>query len=117
RRARRDPAARLRPEEADRGRARVAVLALVLLLAGWLSAPVEPVDRGGPAQPTPPPKAGECKKCHGAGRLPCPEHTKAECELEDKVLFCTFVADCPTCGGAGFVWCETCKKEEAKQAL
>jgi len=61
--------------------------------------------------------AGECKKCRGAGRLPCGEHPKNECELEDKVLYCSVVADCAVCGGAGFVSCEICKDEEAARRL
>jgi len=95
------------------------VLALLLVLAGCFAGPAMPASfgAGGPTQSPPPPKAGECKKCHGTGRLPCPQHPKAECELEDKVMFCTVVADCPVCGGAGFVPCETCKQEAAMQAL
>jgi hypothetical protein len=64
-----------------------------------------------------PVKVGECKKCHGAGRLPCSEHPKTECELEDHVLFCSVVADCAVCGGAGFVPCEECKNEEVRKSL
>jgi len=94
------------------------VLALILCLGTLLPAtPAAAAPFLSTPQQAPPMKAGECKKCHGAGRLPCPEHPKNECEFEDKVLFCSIVADCPVCGGAGFVWCETCKKEEAKQAL
>ena len=93
------------------------MLALILCLLVVSPASSAAAPLASSAQAAPPMKAGECKKCHGAGRLPCPEHPKNECEFEDKVLFCSIVADCPVCGGAGFVWCETCKKEEAKQAL
>ncbi len=62
-------------------------------------------------------KAHECVKCHGAGRLPCPEHPRAECELEDRVLYCSVVADCATCGGAGFLPCEECRNEDVRKAL
>ena len=61
--------------------------------------------------------AGDCKKCKGTGRLPCAEHPKAECELEDRVLYCSVVADCPVCGGAGFGVCPECRREDVKQAL
>ena len=92
---------------------------LALLLAGSLAVSTAPGAGASPdpAQTAPPVKAGQCRKCKATGRLPCPEHPKAECEFEDRVLFCTVVADCAVCGGAGFVLCPECKKEETAKAL
>ena len=79
-----------------------------------------PGDAGGVESPSAvqtPGKIGECKKCHGAGRLPCSEHPKGECEYEDRVLFCSVVADCAVCGGAGFVSCDVCHDEAVAKRL
>ncbi len=62
-------------------------------------------------------EAPRCAKCKSAGRLACPEHPKAECALEDEVLFCSWVADCEVCGGAGFVDCPRCANEAAEAEL
>jgi len=91
------------------------VLRAILLLCLVLAAPGRVAQA--PGQGGAPPRIGECKKCHGAGRVPCSEHPRAECELEDKVLFCSVVADCPVCGGAGFVPCDVCRDEAARQKL
>lgn len=52
-----------------------------------------------------------CKKCGATGRLPCPEHKSAECELElgAEVLYCSALMDCPVCAGTGFIVCTECK--------
>jgi hypothetical protein len=90
--------------------------ALLALLVLCVAAPPGAAD---PAAATPAvQQAGrECKKCHGAGRIPCPEHEKNECELEDHVLFCSVVADCPVCKGAGFLACDICNDEAVKKSL
>jgi hypothetical protein len=58
-----------------------------------------------------------CKKCRSEGRMPCPEHEKDECALEDDVLFCSEVAGCAACGGAGYVDCTFCEHEAIQQSL
>lgn len=58
-----------------------------------------------------------CKKCQSEGRLPCPEHDKAECALEDSVLFCSVVADCTVCSGVGFVPCLDCVNEPVRTKI
>ncbi len=50
----------------------------------------------------------KCLKCHDLGRRPCPEHPAAECEWELKVLYCSEIAGCATCGGVGWVDCHDC---------
>ena len=92
-------------------------LLLVVLAAsvpGWTGVPDSAAATGaaGTQQTT-----RQCKKCHGAGRVPCPEHEKEECELEDHVLFCSVVADCAVCKGAGFLACEVCNDEATKKTL
>ena len=66
-----------------------------------------------PAQVKPP----DCKKCKSTGRQPCPQHAKGENEHEDEVLFCSVFADCPVCGGTGWVPCEDCDNGPAREAL
>lgn len=58
-----------------------------------------------------PVKRENCKKCQRSGRLPCPEHKSAECELElgAEVVYCSELMDCPACAGTGFVVCTECK--------
>ena len=58
-----------------------------------------------PQGPTP---TTGCKECGGTGRTPCPKHPKNEAAHEDEVEFCSFVADCEVCGGAGWVNCKKC---------
>jgi hypothetical protein len=58
-----------------------------------------------------------CRKCQATGRVPCPEHEKDQCALEDGVLYCSFVADCPSCGGAAFLSCPECKDEAVGKRL
>ena len=62
-------------------------------------------------------KPGKCKKCQGVGRVECSEHPKAECALEDTVLYCNVFESCPLCGGAGFVVCPQCRDEAAAKKL
>lgn len=65
-----------------------------------------------------PVKPGECKKCRATGKLPCPEHPKAEVELETaEVLYCSAFVDCAVCGGPGSIPCPTCKDPDAAAAL
>ncbi|MCE9595993.1 MAG: hypothetical protein K8S98_17525 [Planctomycetes bacterium] len=58
-----------------------------------------------------------CKVCGGSGREPCAKHAKVECPLEDSVRFCSFVAKCADCGGAGFVACKKCAGEAVLKTL
>lgn len=96
-----------------------ACLAVCAMLASL--PPVDPSARAEPAsfcamQDT---KPGGCKKCDNTGRLACPEHPRAECELELdlQLTYCSVLVDCPACGGTGFVMCTECKNQEAAAAL
>lgn len=55
-----------------------------------------------------PQDAPVCKKCQSTGRQPCTEHERADCELEDGVLFCSVIADCAVCSGVGWTPCADC---------
>jgi hypothetical protein len=61
--------------------------------------------------------ASTCKKCASTGRQACSEHKREECAWEDGVLFCSVVADCAVCAGAGFVDCPACEQPAAQDAL
>jgi hypothetical protein len=50
-----------------------------------------------------------CVPCKNEGRLPCSKHDKGEMPLEDSVLFCSHVAECAECGGAGWLDCTDCE--------
>lgn len=99
-----------------------------MILVPWLTLAVLLASSGAPearrayaacADPAQEAKPVECKKCENTGRLTCPEHTRAECELElDLGLqYCSVLVDCPACGGTGFVVCSECKSEAARSAL
>jgi hypothetical protein len=85
-----------------------ALWALLLALVALLGA--APLRAQGGEPPV-------CKKCQSTGRLPCPEHPKEECALEDEVVFCSVIADCAVCGGVGFVPCPECKNEPARAQI
>jgi hypothetical protein len=61
----------------------------------------------------------DCKKCENTGRVVCPEHTRAECELELELglVYCSVLIDCAACGGTGLVVCPDCKSEPAATEL
>lgn len=61
--------------------------------------------------------APTCKKCQSTGRLPCTEHGKDDCALEDAVVFCGVIADCAVCAGVGFTPCPDCKNEPERAKL
>ncbi|HEV8112830.1 MAG TPA: hypothetical protein VGR31_08640 [Planctomycetota bacterium] len=63
------------------------------------------------------PFAGDCMKCHGTGKLPCPKHPAAEAVLEESVLYCSVIEGCAVCGGTGFIGCDGCHSTEARAAL
>jgi hypothetical protein len=70
------------------------------------------------AESAPVQKTQTCLKCHGAGKLVCPQHPRAECELEtDDVVYCSTFADCALCDGTGYVPCSECKNEAVLAAL
>lgn len=58
-----------------------------------------------------------CTKCRNVGARPCPEHEKADCELEGNVLFCSAIGLCPTCGGTGWVDCPACENVPVEERL
>jgi hypothetical protein len=60
------------------------------------------------------PKAGKCTKCRGVERMPCPEHTKDEGCDEDKLEYCSVVADCTVCLGVGWTPCGSCAPQAVK---
>jgi len=81
-------------------------------------------EAAAPARPAPaaqvlkPVKPGECKKCRATGKLPCPEHPKAEVELETpEVLYCNAFMACAVCSGTGWTVCPTCKNPDTAAAL
>ncbi len=80
---------------------------LLVILACCTAAPAG----AGPQDPP------ACRKCQTTGRLPCPEHDKALCALEDDVLYCSVIADCEACSGVGFVLCPECKSESAHAGI
>lgn len=63
------------------------------------------------------PTAPTCRKCKSTGVLVCSEHPKDECALEDQVRYCSLVADCESCAGAGFVDCPKCDNEVAQERI
>src|SRR5207344_228992 len=89
RRRRSGAPARIRSCETDRGGAPVAAVfqLATLLLCVFVCVPGDAGSVESPRPAQTPGKIGECKKCHGAGLLPCSEHPKGECEYEDRVLF------------------------------
>ncbi|HIL52791.1 MAG TPA: hypothetical protein EYG30_11135 [Planctomycetes bacterium] len=58
-----------------------------------------------------------CTKCKHQGRLVCKQHDSDEAQLEDQVLYCSLVASCADCQGAGFVDCPRCQNEPVQEAL
>ncbi len=67
------------------------------------------------------PAGGICTKCKNVGRLWCTEHDKSVEEREyideDELQFCSVIADCPVCGGTGWILCPQCKPPEIAEAL
>jgi hypothetical protein len=61
--------------------------------------------------------AKTCTPCKDAGRIACSKHPAAECALEDEVGYCSELAGCAVCGGAGFVLCEKCKPAAMREKL
>ena len=58
-----------------------------------------------------------CKPCKSTGKIACPEHPKEEAAWEQGAAFCSFIADCAVCKGAGFVDCKDCENTAAVAAL
>jgi hypothetical protein len=58
-----------------------------------------------------------CVHCQNQGRVACPEHDESEMPLEDRVLYCSLVAGCATCGGAGWLDCADCENPSWPDAL
>jgi hypothetical protein len=89
-------------------------LSLALIVAALLLG--APALHGGPLQGEDAP-ATRCVKCKHAGRLPCPEHDKADCLLEEGAQLCTLYAGCEVCEGAGWVDCGRCDNEAIQEEL
>ena len=85
------------------------LLALAALLCAVPSAPLLAQEEPAPAV--------RCTKCKHEGRLPCGEHPKDECALEDSVIFCSEVVYCAECAGTGFVDCPKCTNEPVEAAI
>jgi len=93
------------------------LVVLAACVPGWLGTSGATMAPEAAAPAPPQQTTRQCKKCHGAARIPCPEHEKDECDFEDHVLFCSVVADCPVCKGAGFLACDVCNDEAMKKSL
>lgn len=63
------------------------------------------------------PPAVICKPCKSTGWAACPEHPKEEAVWERGAQFCSFIADCATCKGAGFVDCAECENPTGDKLL
>lgn len=61
--------------------------------------------------------AKPCVPCKSTGRIACSKHPAAQCALEDEVLYCSVVADCPVCGGVGFVACDRCNVAAVREKI
>lgn len=73
---------------------------------------------GEPAGPPLPQESGpRCTKCKQVGLVPCGEHRKLDLSHEHEVLYCSFVAECEACDGAGWVDCARCENSPAEQGL
>lgn len=94
---------------------------LLLLLCVLASALAFAPDARAAARVAQDKPAGICTKCRNAGRLLCPEHDKNVEEREyldeDALQFCSVIADCPVCGGTGWILCPQCKPAEMAQKL
>ena len=86
---------------------------LLLTIAGALST----LAPGAAAHQDEEAKSPPCRSCKSTGLAPCSEHPKAECVLERGALYCSEVAGCEACGGAGEVDCTKCNNEGAERAL
>jgi len=58
-----------------------------------------------------------CKPCKSTGWAACPEHPKEEAAWELNASFCSAIADCAVCKGAGFVDCKECQNPAGDAAL
>ena len=94
--------------------AQAALLASTAVLARTLAQDKPPAPQVPPAPQAP---FVRCVKCKNVGKLPCPEHTKDDDELEDSVLYCSKIADCAVCSGAGWVDCKDCDQPDVTQKL
>ncbi len=88
-----------------------------ILIAFWLAALVVLTPAASAWQDEESYEAPICRKCKKEGRLPCGEHPKAECPLENEVLFCSAYMDCEECAGVGYVDCPKCEHEVAEDTL
>ncbi len=86
------------------------ILGLGLLLIGAASGlPVQDEEPEAPFV--------RCTKCQNLGAKPCREHARADCQLEDNVLYCSHVAGCEGCGGTGWLDCADCENEACEERL
>jgi len=58
-----------------------------------------------------------CTACKTTGRIACSKHPADECALEDEVEYCSELAGCAVCGGAGFVLCDRCEPPAMREKL
>jgi hypothetical protein len=91
--------------------------ALVALLA---LAPAHAQEKKPPeAPPKDPPqdRLVRCIPCKNEGRVPCGKHDRSEAPLEDGVQYCSELADCPVCGGTGWLDCDDCENPKWPDVL
>lgn len=81
--------------------------ALESAITGALQNPPEAKPKSPQGQDEP----ERCTKCHSTGKIPCSEHPRSDCEMEEDVLYCSVIADCKVCGGVGWLGCPECKNE------
>ncbi|MEW6073976.1 MAG: hypothetical protein AB1726_15450 [Planctomycetota bacterium] len=58
-----------------------------------------------------------CTKCGDRGARPCGEHRGLELAVENDVLYCSAIAGCAACGGAGWIDCPQCANRAVEERL
>ena len=58
-----------------------------------------------------------CKSCESTGLQPCRKHKRAECLLEDGLVYCTEFDGCEVCSGVGWIDCVKCESPAGAEEL
>ncbi len=85
---------------------------LLVCLASASAAPSTPPRRAQDEDPF-----VRCTRCRNLGRRPCPEHDRADCELEGNAVLCSATWPCGTCGGTGWLECPHCENPAVETRL